>query len=158
MSEAPRPRGRYFQEFEVGESIETPARTITETDVVTFAGLSGDYNPIHTDAEFARETMFEERIAHGLLGLAVVSGLAWRTGFMEGTADALISVECKFRNPVKFGDTIRARFEVKQKKEVKQMGGGFVTLWVTVLNQREEIIQKGDWTVLIRSAPEPADE
>jgi acyl dehydratase len=153
MNESSNRHGLYFEEFEVGQTIETPARTITETDVVIFAGLSGDYNPLHTDAEFAKETMFGERIAHGLLGLAVVSGLAWRTGFMEGTADALISVETKFRNPVKFGDTIRARFEVKQKKEMKRMGGGFVTLGVVVLNQRDETVQKGDWTVLIRSAP-----
>jgi 3-hydroxybutyryl-CoA dehydratase len=152
MTETPHPPGRYFEEFEVGESIETPARTITEADVVTFAGLSGDYNPLHTDAEFAKETMFGERVAHGLLGLSVVSGLAWRTGFMEGTADALISVETKFRNPVKFGDTIRARFEVKQKKEMRRMGGGFVTFSVVVLNQRDETIQKGEWMVLIRSA------
>jgi acyl dehydratase len=153
MSESPHPPGRYFEEFEVGEALETPARTITETDVVIFAGLSGDYNPLHTDAEFASETMFGERIAHGMLGLSIVSGLAWRTGFMEGTADALISVETKFRNPVKFGDTIRAKFEVKQKKEMKRLGGGFVTFNVVVLNQRDETTQKGDWTVLIRSAP-----
>ena len=153
MSESPHPPGRYFEEFEVGEALETPARTITETDVVIFAGLSGDYNPLHTDAEFAKETMFGERIAHGMLGLSIVSGLAWRTGFMEGTADALISVETKFRNPVKFSDTIRARFVVQQKKEMKRLGGGFVTFNVVVLNQRDETIQKGDWTVLIRSAP-----
>jgi acyl dehydratase len=153
MTESPHPRGRYFEQFEVSEMLETPARTITEADVVTFAGLSGDYNPIHTDAEFAKETMFGERIAHGLLALSTVSGLAWRTGFMEGTADALISVECKFRNPVKFGDTIRAQFEVSQKKEMKRLGGGFVTFNVVVLNQRDETIQKGAWTVLIRSAP-----
>jgi acyl dehydratase len=153
MTEIPHPPGRYFEEFEIGESIETTARTITEADVVIFAGLSGDYNPLHTDAEFAKETMFGERIAHGMLGLSIVSGLAWRTGFMEGTADALISVETKFRGAVKFGDTIRARFTVRQKKEMKRLGGGFVTLGVTVLNQRDETIQKGDWTVLIRSAP-----
>jgi 3-hydroxybutyryl-CoA dehydratase len=153
MTETPHPPGRYFEEFEIGESIETPARTITEADVVTFAGLSGDYNPLHTDAEFAKETMFGERIAHGILGLSIVSGLAWRTGFIEGTADALISVECKFRNAVKFGDTIRARFEVRQKKEMKRMGGGFVTFSVVALNQRDETIQKGEWTVLVRSAP-----
>ena len=153
MTETPHPPGRYFEEFDVGESMETPARTITETDVVMFAGFSGDYNPLHTDAEFAKETMFGERIAHGMLGLSIVSGLAWRTGFMEGTADALISVETKFRNPVKFGDTIRARFVVQQKKEMKRLGGGFVTFNVVVLNQRDETIQKGDWTVLIRSAP-----
>lgn len=153
MTEIPHPPGRYFEELEVGESIETPARTITETDVVMFAGFSGDYNPLHTDAEFAKETMFGERIAHGMLGLSVVSGLAWRTGFMEGTADALMSVQCKFRNPVKFGDTIRARFVVQQKKEMKRLGGGFVTFNVVVLNQRDETIQKGEWMVLIRSAP-----
>jgi 3-hydroxybutyryl-CoA dehydratase len=153
MTETPHPPGRYFEEFDVGESMETPARTITETDVVMFAGFSGDYNPLHTDAEFAKETIFGERIAHGMLGLSVVSGLAWRTGFMEGTADALMSVQCKFRNPVKFGDTIRARFVVQQKKEMKRLGGGFVTFNVVVLNQRDETIQKGDWTVLIRSAP-----
>ena len=153
MSEIPHPPGRYFEELEVGEALETPARTITETDVVIFAGLSGDYNPLHTDAEFAKETMFGERIAHGMLGLSVVSGLAWRTGFMEGTADALMSVQCKFRNPVKFGDTIRARFVVQQKKEMKRLGGGFVTFNVVVLNQRDETIQKGEWMVLIRSAP-----
>ena len=153
MTETPHPPGRYFEEFDVGESMETPARTITETDVVMFAGFSGDYNPLHTDAEFAKETIFGERIAHGMLGLSVVSGLAWRTGFMEGTADALMSVQCKFRNPVKFGDTIRAKFEVRQKKEMKRLGGGFVTFNVVVLNQRDETIQKGEWVVLIRSAP-----
>jgi 3-hydroxybutyryl-CoA dehydratase len=153
MTETPHPPGRYFEEFDVGESMETPARTITETDVVMFAGFSGDYNPLHTDAEFAKETIFGERIAHGMLGLSVVSGLAWRTGFMEGTADALMSVQCKFRNPVKFGDTIRARFVVQQKKEMKRLGGGFVTFNVVVLNQRDETIQKGEWMVLIRSAP-----
>jgi len=153
MTESTQRHGRYFEEFEVGDAVETPARTITETDVVQFAGLSGDYNPIHTDAEFAAGTMFGERVAHGLLALSVVSGLAWRTGFMEGTADALISVETKFRNPVKFGDTVHARFEVKQKKAMKRLGGGFVTFDVLVLNQRDETIQKGAWTVLIRSAP-----
>jgi 3-hydroxybutyryl-CoA dehydratase len=153
MTEIPHPPGRYFEEFEIGESIETPARTITEADVVTFAGLSGDYNPLHTDAEFAKETMFGERVAHGLLGLSIVSGLAWRTGFMEGTADALTSVETKFRNPVRFGDTIHARFEVKRKKAMRRMGGGFVIFDVLVLNQRNETVQKGEWMVLIRSAP-----
>jgi acyl dehydratase len=153
MTEPPRPRGRYFEELEIGDVVETPARTITEADVMLFAGLSGDYNPLHTDAEFARETMFGERIAHGLLALAMASGLAWRTGFMEGTADALISVETKFRNPVRFGDTIHARFEVTQKKEMKRLGGGFVTFNVSILNQKDNGVQKGAWTLLIRSAP-----
>jgi len=153
MTESSRPRGLYFEEFEIGKVFTSPGRTVTEADVVTFAGLSGDYNPLHTDAEFAKETIFGERIAHGMLGLSIVSGLAWRIGFMEGTADALISAEAKFRSPVKFGDTIHAQFEVKQKKQMKRLGGGFVTLEIVVLNQRDETVLKGGWTVLIRSAP-----
>jgi len=153
MSESTRPRGSYFEEFEIGEMVETPSRTITETDVVLFAGLSGDYNQLHTDAEFAKETMFGERIAHGLLGLSVASGLAARLGFIEGTVQAFTGLEWKFRAPIRFGDTIRAQFTVKQKKEMKRLGGGFITFDVTVLNQKDEVAQKGSWTVLVKSAP-----
>lgn len=153
MTDCTRPRGRYFEEFEIGDAVETAARTITETDVVLFAGLSGDYNQLHTDAEFARGTLFGERIAHGLLGLSVVSGLASRLGFVEGTAQAFMALEWKFRRPIKIGDTIRARLEARQKKEMSRLGGGFVVFDVVVLNQRDEAVQKGAWTVLVKSAP-----
>ena len=153
MTDLTRPRGRYFEEFEIGDTVETGARTITETDVVLFAGLSGDYNPLHTDAEFAKGTLFGERIAHGLLGLAVASGLASRLGFVEGTTEAFIGLEWKFRAPIKIGDTVRMRAEVRQKKEMPRLGGGFITFDVRLLNQRDETVQKGTWTVLIKSAP-----
>ncbi len=153
MNESTRPRGRYFEEFEIGDVIETPARTITETDVVLFAGLSGDYNQLHTDAEFAKETVFGERVVHGLLVLSIVSGLATRPGFVEGTVLAFRGLEWKFSLPVKFGDTIRARFEVGEKKPVRRLGGGLVTLKVTVLNQRNEVVQRGTWTAIIESVP-----
>jgi len=153
MTDLPRPRGRYFEEFEIGDTFETPSRTITESDVMLFAGLSGDYNQLHTDAEFAKEAMFGERIAHGLLVLSIATGLVSRLGFIEGTAQAFTGLEWKFRAPVKFGDTIRARIEVKSKKEMRRLGGGFVILKVTVLNQRDETVQKGDWKALIKSAP-----
>lgn len=153
MTDGTRPRGRYFEEFEIGDADETAARTITETDVVLFAGLSGDYNQLHTDAEFARGTLFGERIAHGLLGLSVVSGLASRLGFVEGTAQAFMALEWKFRRPIKIGDTIRARLEARQKKEMPRLGGGFVVFDVVVLNQQDEAVQKGAWTVLVKSAP-----
>jgi acyl dehydratase len=145
-------RGRTFEAFEVGHTVESPARTITEADVVQFAGLSGDYNPLHTDAEFAKDTVFGERVAHGLLGLSVASGLAWRTGFVEGTAEALTAVEWKFRAPIRIGDTIRLRAEVSRKKAVRRLGGGFVVFSVTLLNQRDEVVQKGTWTLLVRGA------
>ena len=153
MTDLLRPRGRYFEEFEIGDGIETAARTITETDVVLFAGLSGDYNQLHTDAEFAKETLFGERVAHGLLGLAVASGLASRLGFVEGTAEAFTALEWKFRGPIKIGDTIRVQAKVRQKKAMARLGGGFVIFDVAVLNQRDETVQKGAWTVLIKSAP-----
>jgi acyl dehydratase len=153
MTESTRPSGRYFEEFEIGDEVETAARTITETDIVLFAGLSGDYTQLHTDAEFAKETLFGERIAHGLLGLSVASGLTARLGFIEGTAQAFTGLEWKFRGPIKIGDTIRVRARVRKKKEMSRLGGGFVVLGVTILNQRDETVQKGTWTVLIKGAP-----
>ena len=153
MTDLNRPRGRYFEEFEIGDTVETAARTITETDVVLFAGLSGDYNPLHTDAEFAKGTLFGERVAHGLLGLSIASGLASRLGFVEGTAQAFTALEWKFRGPIRIGDTIRVQARVRQKKEMPRLGGGFVVFDVAILNQRGETVQKGAWTVLIKSAP-----
>jgi len=152
------PRGKTFEELEIGEEIETPARTLTEADVVLFAGLSGDYNPLHTDAEYAKQTLFGERVAHGILGLAVASGLAWRTGLLEGTAEALTSIEWKFRAPIRLGDTMRLRIEVKRKKAAPRLGGGFVTFAATLLNQRDQVVQKGTWTLLIRSETAGGEE
>jgi 3-hydroxybutyryl-CoA dehydratase len=153
MSTSVQARGRYFEELVVGDGVESPSRTITEADLVFFAGISGDYNPLHTDAEYAQTTIFGERIAYGLLGLSVASGLAWRTGLLEGTAEALIGVEWKFRSPILIGDTIRLRAQVSQKREMQRLGGGFVIFAMTLLNQRDEEVQKGTWTVLIRSRP-----
>ena len=154
MSESDRPTGRYFEEFEIGYEVETPARTITETDVVMFAGISGDWTQLHTDAEFAKGTPFGERIAHGLLLLSVASGLAARLGFIEGTALAFRELTWKFSRPVLFGDTIRVRFVVQEMKPARRLGGGTVIFKVTMLNQKDEIVQKGTWTVLIKSGPE----
>ncbi len=153
MTGTDHPRGRYFEEFEIGDSIETPGRTVTESDVMLFAALSGDYNQLHTNVEYAKETMFGERIAHGLLGLSIVSGLSSRIGFAEETVQAFVSLDWKFRAPVKFGDTIRARVEVAQKKEMARLGGGFVVFDVVVVNQRDQVVQKGSWTMLIKSSP-----
>lgn len=153
MIESTRPRGCYFEEFEIGDTVESASRTITETDIVIFAGLSGDYNQLHTDAEFAKETLFGERVAHGLLGLSIASGLAQRLGFIEGTAQAFRELGWKFRGPILIGDTIRARFTVREKKEMRRLDGGLVSFDAAVLNQRDEVIQKGTWKLLVKSAP-----
>ncbi|HUF38660.1 MAG TPA: MaoC/PaaZ C-terminal domain-containing protein [Anaerolineales bacterium] len=155
MSAAPHARGLYFEEFEIGRQIVTAGRTITETDIVQFAGLSGDFNQIHTDAEFAAETVFGRRVSHGLLVLSIVSGLAVQTGFMEGTIMAFREVEgWKFSRPVFIGDTVHVILEVTGLKALPRLGGGALTLKLTVMNQHNETVQSGTWTVLIASQPE----
>jgi 3-hydroxybutyryl-CoA dehydratase len=149
----PRPRGMYFEEFAVGQEVASPARTVTETDIVQFAGLSGDYNPLHTDAEFAKNTPFGQRIAHGLLGLSLASGLAARAGFIDGTAQAFTGLAWKFKSPVFIGDTISLRASVGKLRAMPSMHGGMVVFNLTVLNQRQEIVQEGEWTVLVNGKP-----
>jgi len=150
--EGKRPRGRYFEEFNLGDKVTSQGRTITEADIVAFTGLSGDYNPIHIDAEFSKSGLFGERIAHGLLVLSMASGLAWQLGFMAGTADAFLSLDWKFTGPAKIGDTIKVSAEVAQKRDMPGSGGGMVVFNVEVTNQRSEVVQKGKWSVLIRKS------
>ncbi len=154
MQEASRSAGQglYFEQLTETVQLESPARTVTEADVVLFAGLSGDYNPLHTDAEFASRSMFGQRIAHGLLVLGVASGLASRLGFLDGTALAFRAVDWKFRKPVLFGDTIRVRIRVAGKRELRGAGAGIVDFEVQVVNQDDDVVQQGVWTILVRSA------
>jgi acyl dehydratase len=152
MSPIPSPRGQYFEEFQVGQRIVTAARTVTESDVVTFAGLSGDYNQIHTDAAFSQSTPFGQRVAHGLLCLSIVSGLAMRTGVLEGTVLAFREInEWKFIKPVFLGDTIHAELDVTENKALPRLNAGAVTIAIQVKNQREEVVMKGVWIALVVS-------
>ena len=154
MTDAPNPRGRYFEEFAVGDKIITAGRTVTETDIVNFAGLSGDFNQIHTDAEYASGQMFKQRVAHGLLGLSIASGLAVQTGFMEGTILAFREMqEWKFSKPIFISDTIHVELEVLETKALPRLGGGLVTIKLTVNNQKDETAQQGKWLALMLSQP-----
>jgi acyl dehydratase len=147
-------RGMWFEEFEVGQQIITPGRTITESDIVSFAGLSGDYNQIHTDAEFAGTTPFGQRVAHGLLGLSIASGLAMRTGVLEGTVIAFREINnWKFINPVLIGDTIYAELNIIEAKSIPRVGGGSLVIELVVKNQRNEVTMKGTWTALVANKP-----
>jgi len=147
-------RGQYFEEVTIGRRFVSPGRTVTEADVVAFAGLSGDYNQIHTDEEFGRTTMFGGRIAHGLLGLSIASGLASRLGFLEGTVIAFLGMDWKFREPIRIGDTIHVSCAVAEKKAMPRLGGGIVDFELEVLNQNGCCAQKGRWRLLIRSKPQ----
>ncbi len=154
MTQLQRSTGLYFEEFELGDSVVSPGRTITEADIVQFAMLSGDWNQIHTDAEYSKEQMTGERIAHGLLVLSAATGLATRLGFMEDTVIAFMSLEWEFRQVVKIGDTIRVKATVADKKEVRRLGGGFVWFKVEVLNQHDQKVQRGKWKVLVKNRPD----
>jgi 3-hydroxybutyryl-CoA dehydratase len=150
----PRPHGRYFEEFAVGDKIITTARTVTEADIVNFAGLSGDYNQIHTDAHFAAESPFQARVAHGLLVLSIASGLAVQTRFMEQTVQAFREIsDWKFSGAVYIGDTIHVEMEVLETKAFPRLGNGLLVIGFAVKNQKGETVQKGKWTVLIQAKP-----
>src|SRR4029453_18171395 len=99
---------RFFDEIPIGEESVSPGRTVTEADIVLFAGLSGDYNILHTDAEYMKSSLSGERIAHGLLGLAIQSGLFTRAGIPYATL-GFGTLRWKFKGPIKIGDTIRVR-------------------------------------------------
>lgn len=147
-------RGYYFEEFTVGQQLISTGRTITESDVVTFAGLSGDYNQIHTDAEFAKTTPYKQRVVYGLLCLSIASGLAMRTGVLEGTVIAFREINnWKFSNPVFIGDTIHVELEVVEKKAFPRLGGGSVVIQVSVKNQVGQVAMRGTWTALVMSRP-----
>jgi 3-hydroxybutyryl-CoA dehydratase len=148
-------KGMWFEEFEVGQQIITPGRTITESDIVTFAGVSGDYNQIHTNAEFSHNTPFGQRVAHGLLGLSIASGLAMRTGVLEGTVIAFREINnWKFTNPVFIGDTIHAELNILETKPIPRLKGGSLIIEIVVKNQRDEVTMKGTWTALVAIQPE----
>ena len=154
-STIPAIRGMYFEEFEVGQRVISPARTVTESDVVGFAGISGDFNQIHTDAVYAEDTPFGARVAHGLLGLSIASGLAVRTGVLEGTVIAFREINnWKFSKPVYIGDTIHVEMEVAKTKALRRLGGGNVEIVLDVKNQKDETVMKGAWSTLVMSKPE----
>lgn len=146
--------GLYFEDFFVGQKLDTRERTISEEDIMAFARLSGDDNRIHTDPEFSKTTMFGRQVAHGLLGLSIASGLAWQTGILDGTVIAFREVnEWKFVKPVFIDDTIHVELEVKETKALPRIGGGSVKITLEVKNQNQEVCHRGQWTVLMMSKP-----
>jgi acyl dehydratase len=145
------PAAKYFDDLESGHVWETAARTITETDVVVFACWSGDNNPLHVNAEFAKQSQFGQRLFHGPGALSVAFGLEMGLGWKDGTAIAFLGIkDWRMPAPIFIGDTIRVREEVTElKPSSSKPDRGVVTTRVQILNQRDEVCQEGEWVVLV---------
>jgi 3-hydroxybutyryl-CoA dehydratase len=140
---------KYFEDFILGETFTTPGRTITDADIMDFAGVSGDFHSLHTDEEFAKRNIFHKRVAHGVLTLAITEGLWMRLGIFEESLMAFYGIdELRFTKPVFIGDTIRATLTVGEVREKKDLG--FVTLKNEVTNQNGEIVLKFDAHLLFK--------
>lgn len=144
----------YFDELYEGQEWNSPRRTITEADIVMFAALTGDHNPVHTDEEFAKNTVFGGRILHGPAGFAIATGLESRLGIKEGTAIAFLGMTWDLRGPIKIGDTIHVNQKVGSKRETKKPGVGIVNFQVALVNQHGESVQEGEWKVMMHCKPE----
>jgi acyl dehydratase len=141
---------RYYEDMQVGEEYESPARTITEADIVSFAALSGDWSPVHCDEEYCKGTPYKTRIAHGLLGLAVSEGLKFRLAEFAGARYmASLYWNYKFTGPILMGDTIRVRVRIQSKRETRKPDRGIVVEYVTMLNQRGEVVQEGEHGLMV---------
>ena len=137
----------YFDDFHIGQKFVTKSRTITEADVVNFAGLSWDHNQLHTDAEYAAGTQYGKRIAHGLLGVIAHAGLSYE--LTEDSILALLELNWQFKGPLFIGDTIHVEQVVKEMRESSTGDRGVLKFEKRVINQRGEVVQTGTTTILL---------
>ncbi|ABL79581.1 MULTISPECIES: MaoC/PaaZ C-terminal domain-containing protein [unclassified Nocardioides] len=143
---------RYWEDVEIGDSYTTPARTITETDVVMFAGLTGDYMPFHVDEVTASRTIYGGRIAHGLLGLAYMQGM--KTWVHTGIASmGSLGWTVDFRAPIRSGDTLTATFTVASKRETSKPDRGILFVACELRNQDGVLVQEAEHRRMVRRRP-----
>jgi acyl dehydratase len=142
-------QGLVFDEFAPGDLHVSKARTLTEADIVAFAGLSGDFNPLHTDEVYAAASPFRGRIAHGLLVQSVASGLANQTLVFDGTTAAVLEMLIRYRAPARAGDTVRIELRVREKESDPGPRRGWVRFSIEVKNQRDEVVSDGEWLILM---------
>ncbi len=146
-----RPVGLFFEDFEIDQTMITRGRTITESDIVQFGALTGDFNPMHFDDNYMLSHMMGQRVAHGMLQISYAVGQAYQLGFLDQTVLSFRSFEMKFSAPVFIGDTIHVELTVKELKAARRLGGGTVTLDTRIINQEGKTVTKGMWTVLMAS-------
>lgn len=148
--------GYWLEDFQDKPSLRSAGRTIGETDLINYAGLSGDYSPVHTDEQACAETGFGTRIGHGLLGLTIAQGLMWRTGYTFGTGVASVAWSSwNFVKPFYIGDTLHVEWDITEARpSASRPGQGVVTENVRLVNQRGVTLQEGQHVMLVRRRPE----
>jgi len=146
------PRGMFYEDFEIGMVMESPGRTITEADIPSFAGLTGDFSPVHLDENFAKASIYGERIGHGLMGLVIAQGLITMTAHIWDAGVASLGWNnWKFNGPLRIGDTVRARWTLTDKREsASRPGMGVITEFVELVSHRNDTIQQGDHITLVK--------
>jgi len=148
----------YFEDLRIGDLHTTAARTITESDVALFAGLSGDYNSLHVDDEYASRSPFGRRIAHGLLVLSISSGLTTQLPTMHALQPALLGMlqaSATFKAPVYIGDTIHVELEVTDKRVTSAGDRGVVFETRRTMNQSGKLVLESEWRVMVACRPDP---
>jgi acyl dehydratase len=143
----------FYEDYAIGLQMITPARTIGETEVSMFAMLTGDFNRLHTDAEYMKDSPFGERIAHGLLGLSIVNGLKYLSDHDPDGIIAFLGLNWSFTAPIRFGDTIHAVLTVANLRPTKNPERGIITYGVQVVNQHDAVVQQGEMTMMVKRRP-----
>lgn len=144
----------YFEDFKVDQVFESGGRTITEADLTLFSMISGDWNPIHADAEFAKSTRYGQRLVHGALGIAIVTGMMHELRIFHDSAVAMLSLDqWRFAAPIFVGDTLRLRLEITAVDPGNSERVGRLGRKLVLLNQKDEITQYGASDLLIKKRP-----
>lgn len=151
-------RGRYFEDFVVGEEFVSMARTVGEGMIDAFAGVTGDWSEVHTDAELMAGTEFGERIGHGIFAVGIMQGLMWQTAYTQGTAVATLGWDkLKWTAPLRAGDTVRATWTIREMRpSASRPNTGIVTEDCRLVNQRKETVLTGEHVLLVRRRPDGA--
>jgi acyl dehydratase len=148
--------GYRYADLHVGMAFRSPGRTITDADLVGFAGLTGDFSELHTSDVYAKNSQFGRRVAHGLLGLAYAHGLMWaRTGELRETAVAFLGInEWKFLEPIFVGDTIFVNYQISELRDSKSRPTQAIAVFdVSVVNQNNRTVQRGSKALLVSKVP-----
>ncbi len=146
--------GLYWEDWEIGKEYVSASRTITEADIVHFAGISGDYNPLHIDEEYCKKTIFGTRIAHGPLVYSIAAGLLFQLHLYDDTLIAFLGFDSlKFTKHVIAGDTITAKISVLEKRETSKPDRGVMKRSLKVYNQNDELVQDAVQAFLLKRKP-----